>query len=383
MIIGVLGDTHDVDEKIIAQVTKDLIARGAEVFIHTGDIKREHCKVELFGNLPVVCALTKHERLDPAFTFPPLGWAYTRPGNSLITMPTSEDSSNSELRDSIGTRLAIANRLVNIEGIVVYIGHERSYDVMANADRFNEFIGLVNLIEDGINYVFTGHSHRQFLIQREGVSWINPGSVRPDIIRDHAYALVDTETGEIIFTRIPCTKSDYCPATIGILSDVGNISDRDTSFWQSLKEEFNKRDVSVVIIDGDILDKDIGRPELAEFQVYYSPLPEQNANGLDNWHAVYPDNPIIQICNNNFLIRHSLGIDLYGKTEIEMMELVRAESKKYSHVDIVVCGGIHNALFEEHSELMIINPGDARNHRKFATVCFRPHCEITFSEVKQ
>lgn len=383
MFLGVLGDTHRISAEIIAQATLDMVNRGVDLFIHTGDIEINHCLPELFHHKPVVCALTRQQQFDHRFTFPPAHWAFTKPGNNLVTMPTNEDRENAKLRDSIASRLGIANRIVNVDGTAFYVGHERSYDVMLNAERFNEFIGLINLVYDGVRFVLTGHTHHQFLVQRNGVSWINPGSIDIGVSRDYEYAMVDTETGEIIFTRLPYAVSNFNPVTVGIISDVGNVSDRNEKFWEKLRQEFKRRDVSVVIIDGELLSRDIGRPEFFDFQVYYSPSLCQNNDHCPNWHPILAEDPIIEICGNNFLVKHSIGIDLDGRTEKEMIDLVRAESKKYRHIDIVVCGGIHNALFEEHDEVMIINSGDARNHEKFATVCFRPHTEVTFSEVSK
>jgi len=383
MLLGILGDTHDCPDDAIREAVLDLKNRGAEIIFHTGDIEKQHLCPNLFANLPVIVALTKEQQFNPNFLFSPPDWVYTRPGNSMITHQTIEDQHNQAIRNSIASRLAIGNRIVNLGDIAIYLGHERSYDVMMNAERFNEFIGLVNLVFDGVRYVFTGHTHHQFMVQRNGVTWINPGSLGWGVSKDYEYAFVDTKTEEVIFTRLPYTKSDFKPVTVGVLSDTGNISDRDPNFWESLRKEFKKRDVSTVIVDGGFLSRDIGRPEFSDFQVFYSLTADQSdaVYKPDNWNLVLPGNPIVDICSNRFLIQHGMGIDLDGKTEVDMIKLVREQSKKYQHVDFVVCGGIHNALFEEHDEVMIINPGDARNHRKFTTICFRPHCEITYSAV--
>ena len=125
------------------------------------------------------------------------------------------------------------------------------------------------------------------------------------------------------------------------------------------------------------------RPVDPEVPVFYNLL----ANAVDqntkpaNWHFLPDNNPVLEICSHYFLIQHKLGIDLDGKTEVEMVSFIREQSKKYQHIDIVICGGIHDALFEEQQEVMVINPGDARNHRKFVTICF-PRCEVTFSSVR-
>lgn len=379
MLLGIMGDTHDVDQDIVKKVVDDLKKRGAQVIVHTGDIEKQHLSADLFSSLPVVCVLTNQQQFDKDFSFPPSGWTFTRPGNSMISMP---DKAQNVMENIIASKLAIANRIVNLGPVVIYAGHERSTDVLMNGSKFNEFIEILNQVYEGVRLVFTGHTHHQFLIQRNGVSWINPGAVCP-LFFEHEYALVNTDNNEIIFTRLPLTKSNIKAQTVGLVSDTGNISDRDEQFWSQLAVEFKERDVSIVVIDGGFRPSDIGRIELSDFQVFYNHLPIQGEihHKPDNWHRISEDNPVLELCGHYFLIQHNLGIDLDGKTEVEMVKFVRQQSQKYQHIDIVVCGGIHDALFEEQQEVMIINPGDARNHRKFATICF-PRCEVTFSSVR-
>lgn len=382
MIIGVFGDTHTTPTEITKLATADMVKRGAEMFVCTGDIESRDCVTDLCFDRPVVCALIDRQQFDPAFTFPPSNWAFTRPSNyNLFTTATTEDRHNSRLRENIATRLGIANRIRNAFGTAMYVGHTRSIDVMMDSERFSEFTGLINSVYDGVHYVFTGHTHHQFLIQRNGFSWVNPGSIDIGVSKDYEYALIDTESGEVIFTRLPYAVTNFHPISVGIISDVGNASDRDQYFWERLRLEFKRRDVSVVIIDGALMSRDIGRFEFNDFQVYYSPSSDQEVGRCYNWHPISLDNPVIEICGNNFLVKHSMGVDLDGKTESAIIGLVRAESQKYHHIDIVVCGGIHNALFEEHEEVMVINPGDVRNHQKFVVVCIRPHLEVTFSQL--
>ncbi|MDO8669025.1 MAG: metallophosphoesterase family protein [Candidatus Buchananbacteria bacterium] len=379
MLLGIMGDTHEVDGSIVGKVARDLKNRGAQVIVHTGDIEKQHLSADLFCGLPVVCVLTRQQHVDSDFTFPPHGWTYTRPGNSMIS---DQDKAQEALSNTIASKLAIANRIVNLGEVVIYAGHERSNDVLMNSVKFNEFMNILNQVYDGVKFIFTGHTHHQFLIQRNGFSWINPGAVLP-LFFDYEYALVDTSNGEIVFTRLPRTTSSVRPQTVGIIGGTGNISERDDQFWQQLAIEFHERDVSTVIIDGGFLPRDIGRPELSDFQVFYNLLPtmKDNIHKPGNWHLIPDDNPVLEICSHYFLVQHNLGIDLDGKTEVEMIRFIRQQSQKYQHIDIVICGGIHDALFEEQQEVMIINPGDARNHRKFVTICF-PRCEITFSTVR-
>lgn len=379
MLLGIMGDTHDVDSSIVKKVAIDLKKRGAEIIVHTGDIEPQHLDRDLFCGLPVVCVLTEMQQFDARFSFPPAGWTYTRPGDSVINR---SDRDQQILEDRVVSKLAIANRIVNLGEVVIYAGHKRSIDTLMNSAKFNEFIRLLNDTYDGVRFVFTGHTHHQFLIQTNNCFWINPGAVIPSFF-DHEYALVDTDKNEVVFTRLSPTISDTKPQTIGIISDTGNISERDNQFWQQLAIEFHERDVSIVIIDGGFKSSDIGRPELASFQVFYNLLHpiEDKYDKPDNWHLIPNNNPVLEICGHQFLIRHKLGVDLAGKTEVDMVKCIYAETKQYQHIDFVVCGGIHDALFDEQQEVMIINPGDARNHRKFVTICF-PRCEVTYSAVR-
>ncbi len=379
MLLGVMGDTHDVETEIVRKVVNDLKKRGAEIIIHTGDIEPQHLDSDLFCGLPVVCVLTEMQQFDHDFTFPPSGWTYTRPGDSVINRG---DRAQEILEDRIVSKLAIANRIVNLGPVVIYAGHKRSIDTLMNSAKFIEFIALLNEVYDGVRFVFTGHTHHQFLIQTKNCFWINPGAVVPSFF-DHEYALVDTITNEVVFTRLSPTISNAVPQTIGIISDTGNITERDSQFWKQLAVEFYARDVSIVIIDGGLKSIDIGRPELSDFKVFYNLLSSEidNPSKPDNWNLIPSYNPVLEICGHQFLIQHKLGTDLVGKTEVDMVKCIYAETKKYQHIDIVVCGGIHDALFDEQQEVMIINPGDARNHRKFVTVCF-PRCEVTYSSVK-
>ena len=379
MLIGVMGDTHSIDQDIVKKVAEDLKRRGAQVIVHTGDIEKQHLSVDLFGGLPVICVLTRQQQFDANFSFPPAGWVFTRPGNSMIS---ERDKMNEVIENTIAAKLAIANRIVNLGEVVIYAGHERSNDVFMNSAKFNEFINILNQVYDGVKFVFTGHTHHQFLIQKNGVSWINPGAIWP-LFFDYEYALVNTSNNEVVFTRLPRTANNIKPQTVGIISDPGNISERDSQFWQQLAIEFHERDVSLVIIDGSFRPSDIGRPELGDFQVFYNLLPGAVDQSLKpaNWHLIPDNNPVLEICSHYFLVQHKLGIDLDGKTELEMVNFIHEQSKKYQHIDIVIYGGIHDALFEEQQEVMVINPGDARNHRKFVTICF-PRCEVTFSSVR-
>lgn len=204
MKIGVISDTHDISADIIRDVVADLKNRGAQIICHCGDIESQHVGAGLFCELPVVCALTRQQRFNSLFEFPPFHWRYTRSGE------TSE-------------------RIVNLGRFKIYVGHERSMEVFRDNAKMGEFLMEINHVCDGVRYIFTGHTHHQFLVQQGLVTWINPGAIC-DGFNGYEYSLVDTDAREVVFARIPSTKLVGASETVGILSDTGNISQLDEFF---------------------------------------------------------------------------------------------------------------------------------------------------------
>ena len=355
MILGVLSDTHDISNEVVHRVVEEFQQRGVDTIIHCGDIEPQHFKTELFGNIPVICALIEEQRYHEGFTFSPARWAITKPND----------------------------RVVNLGQFKVYVGHKRSWDFLVDSEaNFDKTINEISTNHDGVRWMFAGHTHHQIYKQGTRCSFVNPGAVQ-DSVDGHSFAVVNTESKEVVFSRIPLVTNDVKPLTIGVISDTGNISQLDKNFWAKLAEEFKERDVSTVIHCGNIWPGDIGRTELSNFHVFsYLFVDQEPPERIpDNWILISPENPVVEIGGYRFFVQYDLGVDFFEKSEAQMNQSVRKLSREYQHVEYVICGLIHDALFAEGQEVKIINPGDARNRRKFVTICL-PRSEITFGFVR-
>ncbi len=355
MILGVLSDTHDIGNHVVESIVDEFKRREVNIVIHCGDIEPVHYNAELFGHLPVVCALIEEQRYDRNFTFAPAGWHITKPND----------------------------RIVNLGPFKAYVGHKRSWDFLFGSEaNFEKIIHQISMNHDGVRWMFAGHTHHQIYKQGTPSSFINPGAVQ-DGFDGHGFAIVNTDLKEVVFSRIPLVTSHNKPFTVGVISDTGNISQLDNRYWKKLLDEFVHRDVSVIIHGGNLWPGDIGREELSRFSVYYYPLASQDIpdNMPDNWNVISPEDPVVEIGNHRFFVQYDLGVDFFEQSEFQMSQSVRKLSKKYNHIDYVICGLIHDALFAEGQEVKIINPGDARNQRRFVTICL-PRNELTFGFVK-
>jgi len=354
MIIGVMSDTHDIEDRVIENIVADLTKRGAEMIFHCGDIEKPHFRADLFGNLPVICALVPDQCKDPKLLFSPSNWAITKPGD----------------------------RIVNLGLFQVYVGHRRAFDFMRESEaKMEEILAIVTKDYDRLRYVCAGHTHHQIFIANNTLRFINPGAVANGY-DGYEYALINTENQEVVFTRIPLRPQTDSPFTIGVISDTKNISKRDPDFWRRLTQEFHKRDVSVVIHCGNLWSGDFGRPEFSPFQVYFYRLPDQEApSDLPvNWHMLDKENPIIEIRNHYLLVDYFLGLSLYDKSEYGTCVAIRELLAKHRQIDFVLCGMSDNAILEEEPRVKIINPGDVFQQDRFAVICL-PRAEITFSTV--
>ena len=68
MRLGVMSDTHNISEVVIKNVMDELRnVHKVEMIVHCGDINPEHISAELFGNLPLACALVEGQEKNPVF----------------------------------------------------------------------------------------------------------------------------------------------------------------------------------------------------------------------------------------------------------------------------------------------------------------------------
>jgi predicted phosphodiesterase len=354
-----LSDTHGVPDNIIKYMVREAQHRGADVIIHCGDIEAQHLNAELFGNLPVVCALNKEQLDKEAFKIalenPPPGWRFTVPGN----------------------------RVVDIEHVRCYVGHKFSFNMYAEAeDTFKTRLDILRRDSDGLRLVLAGHMHHQAFVQTLLVTFLNPGAIErsPD---GYEFAIIDTITGQVVFSRIPKTKYLESPFTVGFISDSLDISKRDSDFWRKLALEFSQRDVSQVIHIGNIALSDIGREELANLQVWYRLRSDQiNPKEVpENWHLIPRDPPIVIINERQFYVHPNLAKIILEKSEGEMHRECLKISELHPEISVILYGNTSDAYMAEEIDgrTTIMNPGHAL-FRNFATACF-PNREFTIGKV--
>jgi predicted phosphodiesterase len=244
------------------------------------------------------------------------------------------------------------------------------------------FLDQMRRDNDGLRWVFSGHTHHQSFVQTRLVNSINPGAIE-NSFDGYSFAVVNTENGEVVFSRIHRTKPIIPTFSVGVISDSGRISNIDPDFWESLAQEFNKRGANTIIHCGNINLKDIGRPELRNFLVYCNLREDQKRPAVcpDNWRIICnSDNPVVEINGYRFYVQLDLGIDLLQKSEFDMHTTSLELRRKFPELDYILCGFTHNALLVEGEQIKIINPGDVIDDRNFAVICL-PRNEITFGHI--
>ncbi|HNP75173.1 MAG TPA: metallophosphoesterase family protein [bacterium] len=357
MIFGVLSDSHNVERPVISAVIEEFKIRGVELVLHCGDIIPQHLDADLFGGFKVVCALVHPQQILPEFVFPPAGWCFTKP----------------------------QDRVVNLRDFLVYVGHQRSFDFLLGSEtEFQKMMMELTKQYDGLRFVVSGHTHRQSFVGDGHIIFLNPGAIDGSV-GDYEFAIIDSLKNEAIFSRLSKTKLVGSPYTIGIISDTGNVSERDKNFWRQLALEFKERDVSSVIHCGNLWLGDIGREEFSNLEVFFNVLPWQDLAAIKrwpgNWHKIDQQVPIVEIRGHHFYVDYSLGRQYSNHSEYEIGLHAGKLAEKFQQIDYVLGGGIANPLFEGDPDIGIINPGNARKQRKFVTVCL-PRNEITFGSVR-
>ena len=354
MIFGVISDTHDDKMNAIPSIVKEFEKHHVEIIIHCGDIESQHLNAKLFGNLPVVCALLDEQSQKGEFCFSPNNWRFTTPDNRIVTLP-------SELR--------------------FYVGHKRSFEfLLGSGDKLSETLNRIRKENDGVEILFSGHTHRQAFKGNRLINFINPGAVE-NSFDGYEFAIVNTKTKEVTFSRIPKTKSEKEPFSVAIISDSFDISTVNPNFWKEFSEILKKHNVSHVIHCGNIIPRDIGRLELKTFQVWYNLHENREKTKIpDNWHPLNPKRPIVTIKGYKFYIQLNLGTELSHKSEFDLHDLCMKLSNRHSGISYLLCGSTNSPSLEEGEETRIIDPGDVRNDQDFVIVTL-PRNEILFSHV--
>lgn len=362
MRMGIMSDTHFDRKNAMAHIMQEFRKRESEVVLHCGDIRKEHLSPELFLNFPVYCALNQEEAENPAFRVPPSNWRFTLPSN-----PTGDP----------------ANRILDINGTRVYLGHKRAFDYLFGSERkLFEVIEAARRTHDGLRWYFSGHTHHQIYMQGKLTNFVNPGAVEGALDGNYEFATIDTDTEEIVFSRILNTKPIIPDFSIGIVSDSLNISKMDPLFWGKLKNEFLRRGVGYVIHCGNIAKEDIGKEEMEPFTVFCNLRKDQEAPKYlpENWRVISKKNPVVEINGYRFYVQLDLGAKLLDLSEVDMGKLSARIRRTYPETTFALCGFTNNAFYEEGEEINIINPGDIRSDRNFCVLCL-PRKEITFGHV--
>ncbi len=354
MIMGVLSDTHQDRMNALPHIMGEFKQREVEIIIHCGDIEPKHLKPELFNGLPVICALVEGQVDEEVFGTPPANWVFTRPRKRIHHLSDCE---------------------------AIYVGHNRSFEFLTGSEaQLNQMLNTIRKENDWVRWLFSGHTHHQIFKQGQLINFVNPGAVE-DSFDGYEFAVINTNNGEMVFSRILKTKPIKPTFSVGVISDSLNITDMDPDFWPRLRKEFEKRGVIYIIHCGNIALNDIGRPELADFQVFYNLRSDQkNEQSPRNWHQISAENPVVEIGGYRFYVQLDLGADLLEKSEKDMHMLCLDLRRKYHEISFVLCGFTTDAFLEEGQEVRIVNPGDILKDRNFVVICL-PRAEITFGHV--
>ncbi|MBN2313683.1 MAG: metallophosphoesterase family protein [Sedimentisphaerales bacterium] len=355
MIIGVLSDTHHDRANAIPHIIKEFKKRKVEVIFHCGDIESKHLNPDLFGNLPVVCALIEEQKDREEFCFPPNGWRFTVPGDRIVTLPN---------------------------GLRFYIGHKRAFEFLKGAEaELTKTLEEIRKDYDCVQWLFSGHTHHQIFKQDLLINFLNPGAVESSF-DGYEFAVIDTDTHQTTFSRIPTTKPVMRPFSIGIISDSLNISELDVNFWAQLAGQLRKKRIKHIIHCGNISVKDIGRKELSSFTVHYFLREDQiNPSSVpDNWQLIPRQEPTVIIGGYRFHIQLELGVTILDKSEMDMHRLSLETRGKHPETNFILFGSTNYAFLEEGEQARIINPGDVVRGRNYAIIKL-PTTEITFSSI--
>lgn len=364
MILGILSDTHRLKGNGFDRVLDAMEAAKVGRIFHCGDLVQEDQDAKKFRNIPVVCALVDNQADDPAFQNPPMGWVYTRPGG----------------------------RVIPFEHEVAYIGHKLAWNSLSQKSiEFHHGLDELRLKNEWLRYIFSGHTHLPFLNETGLVRIINPGAITGSISGYIEYALLNTESGELTFVQLYQTEPTIEKFVVGVISDSSRISLIDPNFWGLLRDEFIQRGVKHVIHCGNLLFPDVGRPEMADFQVHYNLRQDQLLRIHElpkdipgNWHLVRENaeaDPVVTINGYRFCVQLNLGATISEQSVVQTEQLCQGFREQFHELDFVLCGFTRNCTLIGGYIPYVLNPGDVINDRNFATIELGKRIAITFGHV--
>jgi predicted phosphodiesterase len=383
-MMGNISDSHEDLYNMLALVINMLVDKEKVDFItHHGDIFVEHINAPLFRHKPVALALTEdnYERREIGHVdekkihAPADNWTFTHP--SRATDP-----------DEFKSRIIDLSEIAKVK-FRIYLGHKRLDDYFRGAEsEFIKTLELIRRIYDSLRYFFAGHSHRQLLIKTLMIICLNPGAIQNSagIFGGAEYSVIDTESGLIVFDRIPLRPSQKHKLNVGIISDTLDITKHDPSYWKNIRNVFKKYKVTDIIHCGNLDPDDIGRREFESFQVYYNPN-RGISSGKDpeNWHVLreteYGNDTIpLTIGDYSFLIRLKLGAQMWDQSEFDMHRVTLQVKTEFPDTRIVLCGSTRQTFYDEGEQMAIINPGCTFPDQSYAIVEL-PRGRLTFGQI--
>jgi predicted phosphodiesterase len=367
MKIGVISDTHLNSKKALEHIIQIFLQKGIELILHCGDIIPEHLDSKLFGGLPVICALI-NEQVDACNNgkadffkvgAEPDGWIFTRPDE----------------------------RIVNLGPCSAYVGHKRSFDLLTGSEeKLWQKMHDIRRDNDNCRFLLSGHTHKQTFLKSLYLGFINSGAVEGSFgaAGGHEYAIIDTETDTVIFSRIQNPIPIKDKSVIGLITDSYDISEMVPDFWFKLNQAFKAAEVTDIIHCGNIEIADVGHPELSGFTVHYYLRPDQKEpdEKPDNWRLISLEKPIVEINNYRFLVQLALGPELLDHTEVQIHKRITKLQAQYPGlIQYIFCGQTGTGLLEEMETAILINPGSVKICRDYVIIKL-PINEYIFSSIQ-
>ena len=370
MKFGIFGDSHHNKMRAMEHIVYDeFMPRGVQQIINTGDIKPEHMRPEFFGNLPTICVLTDEQFADkrlviqhkdelPEILLSPPKWKFTWPNN----------------------------RIVDLGEYYAYIGHKRSFDLLSRSEQeLRQTFHDIRKRHNNVRWMFSGHTHHQIYMESRLISFINPGAIEDSYgtAGGYEFAILDTESEEVIFSRIQESSPVKKPLKLGVISDSFDISEMDPTLWGKLAKRLQEQNVTHIIHCGNISLNDIGRPELGDFsEVWYNLRQDQGKGPSEgNWKLIDANEPIITINGYQFCVQLFLGPEIFKQSEAQMESTTDTIQTRFPETNFILCGATRNAFLEEGQKVFILNPGDVIRDKDYAVIDL-PRYEITFGRIQ-
>ena len=348
----VVSDSHNDCNGSLKPIIEAAMADGATQVIHCGDIDPINWNAESFCGLPVAVALTDGQVGDDRYRreLVPDNWQITVPGN----------------------------RVISVFVHLIYLGHKIGWDCLTKSIReVQQKIDLHRKERDALRHMFTGHSHQQFLLRDDLIDLINPG----ETLGKYQYALMDPDTGEITFTRLPFEPIPRSTVTkVAVIADTEKIAGIDSRFWATFAAALKEHGIRQIIHCGGFDTADIGRAELNDFQVFAYFKKDQFVSPEKmpaNWHRLGGEHHLVKIDDYQCYVDYYLSEELFKDSGFDLNLFSQHFNREHPEVNFVLCGGTYITIYEEGGVMNFLDPGDAVRSRSWVEIEF-PRMSVTF-----